>query len=275
MRNWTKTKNQRRSFVNLEKTLSSASDPSKQTAGMISQCNGPELLLNPIHRRSCSDTGTPIAMPEKSNRPQSFESRRPRSSSISRRKIWNEVYAADDREQEEKAKPFSIPVYDVVVVDTKGSRHYTAACIYLTTANMGYFEFSFSTANAHDIFMAFLTNTLPYERITRPSTPQSNDNPAELFDVEQLTATRMYERVEAETFPEKMRRKMVFMANRIGELSYSLSEACACGCEVHDSPTTRSADNEGRQSPPRTFEFPIELEVETQSTTAGSHYSPR
>jgi hypothetical protein len=130
--------------------------------------------------------------------------------------------APDDREQEEpkEAEPYSIPVYDVVVVDTMGCRNYTAASIFLTTSSMGYFEFTFPTANAHDILMAFLTNTLPYERICKATTTPSHFDPADSFDVETLTAKRMHERVEAETLAEKMRRKMIFMANRIGEREF-------------------------------------------------------
>jgi hypothetical protein len=85
---------------------------------------------------------------------------------------------------------------------------------------MGYFEFTFPTANAHDILMAFLTNTLPYERICKATTTPSHFDPADSFDVETLTAKRMHERVEAETLAEKMRRKMIFMANRIGEREF-------------------------------------------------------
>jgi hypothetical protein len=135
--------------------------------------------------------------------------------------MWSEMYPDDTRQQEEEKplpQPYSIPVYDIVVVDSMGSRH---SGIFLTTQAMGYFEFTFYTSNAHDVFMAFLTNTLPYERITHAcSTPLEACTSS--FDVETLTATRMYQRVEAETLSERMIRKFNFMANRIGECEFAI-----------------------------------------------------
>ena len=137
------------------------------------------------------------------------------------------MYPDDTRQQEEEKplpQPYSIPVYDVVVVDSMGSRQ---SGIFLTTQSMGYFEFTFYTSNAHDVFMAFLTSTLPYERITHTcSTPLEACTSS--FDVETLTATRMYQRVEAETLSERVMRKFNFMANRIGECKNLLVLDAAC-----------------------------------------------
>jgi hypothetical protein len=230
MRNWMKPSKPSKALkqYNLEKTNSTASNPSDTTLGMIANHEGPELLMCPSRR---SEGDFPMIMQEHVRSSgsgggdyRSSSASRSRSNSISRRRMWSEMYPDDARQQEEEKplpQPYSIPVYDIVVVDSMGSR---SNGIFLTTQCMGYFEFTFYTSNAHDVFMAFLSNTLPYERITHTcSTPLEACTSS--FDVETLTATRMYQRVEEETLSERMRRKFNFMANRIGECKY------LCGCE--------------------------------------------
>ena len=211
MRNWENS----RLRTSLERSISSSAKQADETE------NGPELLLCPA-RRSDSDISISIQEPDllrSTSGNRSTSGQRSRSSSISRRRIWADMCSHDDTRQEKQDKPltepYSIPVHDVIVLDTMGSKSNDNCPIFLTTCRMGYFEFTFLTSNAHDVFMAFLTNSLPSERITcaysKPLDASSS------FDVETLLSSRMHQRVEAETFPERLRRKINFMANRIGE----------------------------------------------------------
>ena len=217
LRNWAKHSRQ----YNVVKVNSDSSNPAAKRDKYSSLQEGPELLLSPslsldkypmvIQDRPRS-SGSTVGDQHSSSGPRS------RSNSVSRRRIWNDMRADDARQQEEEkppAQPYAIPVYDIVVVDSMGCN----CPVFLTTQSSGYFEFSFNTSNAHGVFLAFLTNSLPYERIICAcSTPL--DAGSESFDVETLTATRMQRRVEAETMTEKVMRKLNHVANRIGEREY-------------------------------------------------------
>lgn len=179
-------------------------------SGRSDHLEGPELLLQPRDvSRSSSRSGSRTRA----------ESAGPRS------KIWDEL--ADHRQPEVLRTPYSIPMEGVLVVDSNGNTE----TLYITTQTMGYFEFTFSTANGFDIFMAFLSNSLPFERIVKQWTPNNLvacASGCDSYDVETLQATRMKERVKSESFPERMRRKMVFVASRIGEREYHLCVKCVC-----------------------------------------------
>jgi len=234
---------------------------SKEPEGdsMIAGCqNDPELMLSPIcvvdrpqhlmneHLRSFNSEGS-REKPRNDSGSGSRNSSRSRSgsrlmvyrdvsgcrsNSISRRRRWSDLYCDEQRQEQERKKekvilPFSVPISDILVVDT--SRNY--APIYLTTTNMGYFEFTFSTQNSHDVLLAFLTNSLPSERVTCDilNTVTFDDSTA-TFDVEALTARRLRETVKSETFRERVRRKMTFFAGRFSDFSTTFAECCACDC---------------------------------------------
>jgi hypothetical protein len=222
MRNWA-THNRKHSVVKMSSNSSNQKHSEQERD--LRQQDGPELLLAPV----LSSEKYPM---EIQDRDQSYGSTtggqrstsgpRSRSNSVSRRRIWNEMCADDARQQDEEKpqpKPYSIPVCDVVVVDSMGCLANGSCAVFLTTQSTGYLEFTFHTSNAHDIFLAFLTNSLPYERIIRSCTTPLEACSAS-FDVETLTATRMQRRVEAETMTEKVMRKFNFMANRIGEREF-------------------------------------------------------
>jgi len=267
---------------------------------MIAGCpNDPELLLSPIQRVVPTDTNlgeTHVrsfnsdhsrekAKSDAGSSSQSSRSRsrqrgascaatsRCRSDSINRRRRWSDIYIERrDPEQERKKEivyqPYPIPISDILVVDT--SRSY--APIYLTTTNMGYFEFTFSTQNSHDILLAFLTSSLPSERVTcQLSADRTFDDSTATFDVEALTARRLREKVKAETFGERVRRKMTFFASRFSEISTTVSttfvecNACGCGSSLTESPakhriTLKSTkyqygDDCNRELPPRSLYY--------------------
>lgn len=219
--------------------------------------DGPELLLRPLARLTMTEmpehsSSTPSSEPNKSDsesrnssrtrassgqssvsRGGSGSSTRPasalrsvssgsrRSCSRSRRRVWSDMYE-DYKEIEPEEKkdvlPYSIPLSAIVVVDA--SRH----ILYITTSKTGYFEFTFSTQNAHDVLLAFLSNSLEAERITYSDPAKSlvQDDETASFDVEALTATRLKETVKSESMGQKLRRKMVFIASRISESKCSL-----------------------------------------------------
>lgn len=269
LRNWARHGRK----YNIVKVNSDSSDPTNAKRDRYSSLHeGPELVLSP----SITTDKYPMVIQDRARssgsagEQRSSSGPRSRSNSASRRRIWNEMCVDDARQQEEEKpppQPFAIPVYDIVVVDSMGCN----SPIFLTTQSAGYYEFSFNTSNAHDVFLAFLTNSLPYERIICAcSTPL--DVCSESFDVETLTATRMQRRVEAETMTEKVMRKLNLVADRIGELSTAFSE-CACNCD-YAKPTPRDGDDSVRQGAPRHFEFPTELEVEVPSPTTVRQPNP-
>ena len=181
----------------------------------------PELVLQPFveleHVRSLEQQH----VTKNSHVRSSSEGRRrpSRSNSASSRQLW----ACDERQEAEPTvrqtsqQPFSIPVVqEVVVVES----HHNNNHMYFTTRSMGYLEFNFASPNAHDVVLAFLTNTLPSERIISQTMIQRSLDHSTSFDVEALQATRMQQRVQSETLSEKVRRKMMHMANRIGECKF-------------------------------------------------------
>mmetsp|Transcript_12671 Transcript_12671/g.18622 ORF Transcript_12671/g.18622 Transcript_12671/m.18622 type:complete len:309 (+) Transcript_12671:111-1037(+) len=198
--------------------------------------DGPELLLKPL--LTLADTlmaESPLHLSDndKSN-PSSRNSSRTRgssrsisrASSTSRRRKWSDMYEDNkeaEREEKKDLSPYSIPLSDIVVVDA--SRPFTN----ITTRCMGYFEFTFSTQNAHDVLLAFLSNSLPAERIAfgDPTASHDQEDDSISFDVEALTATRLKETVQSETMGQKMRRKMVFFASRLSEMS-ALADCSLC-----------------------------------------------
>jgi hypothetical protein len=224
MRNWAKH-SRRYSIVKVNSNSSNQTDTKRERDG--SNQDGPEVLLSP----SLSQDKYPMEVKDRARSSGSITGEqhsspdpKSRCNSVSRRRIWNEMCADDARQQDDEKptpQPFAIPVCDIVVVDSMGSGSNGNCPVFLTTQSAGYFEFTFNTSNAHDVFLAFLTNSLPYERIIRSCTTPL-DAHSTSFDVETLTATRMQRRVEAETMTEKVMRKLNLMANRIGEREYPL-----------------------------------------------------
>lgn len=237
---------------------------------------GPELLVKPLPGSSES-----LGAPRR--RFPSPTLNRVRHSSLTH----TTATTTDENDKEElNLKPYSIPLDDIVVVDVRGGP-VTSEPIFITTFSHGYFEFSFLSHNAHDVLLAFLTKGLPNERIAHTAVQSrdcedDNDNSFGgdcSFDIDDLTATRMRERIRTEPWSEKMRRRMLRIADRLEELSSSVADcACVCGPTNTSSPTrtdamqdTRGRDNpeERRQSPPRNS-----LEVEDSCADLGRETLP-
>ena len=100
--------------------------------------------------------------------------------------------------------------------------------LYVTLLTGVYMEWTFNSSNARDLVCAFLAASLPKERIDISSTSHSIDacGTAESFDVEMLTAKRMRERLQGESWGEKLRRKVVHVANRMTECEFVYSVYC-------------------------------------------------
>jgi hypothetical protein len=108
-----------------------------------------------------------------------------------------------------------IPCADILLVEGDDP-------LYVTLLTGEYMEWTFDSRNARDVVCAFLAASLPKERIDTSSTNHSLDacGTAESFDVEMLTANRMRERLQGESWGEKFRRRVIHVANRVTECEF-------------------------------------------------------
>lgn len=207
---------------------------------------GPELVLRRVPTSPLHNDG------QFSERFQSFGS----SGSLKRA-----AAEAGEVGYQPPTQPRSIPVGDVVVVDA----HPSSSLLFVTTISHGYLEFSFADGNAHDCLLAFLSSSLPMERIVTHEVEQrgrSSCSSADScsFDLDAFTANRMEERVRSESFGEKMQRKIARFAMCFEEMSTALAECAPCGVDAgaDGSPTKASwqqdrtdDDDARRDSPPK------------------------
>jgi hypothetical protein len=227
MRDWVESPRRRSSLTGASKAPTTGAVDNEEKLGTIEQPpkrDCPELILSPTS--SILDRNKPIVVSEvtrqrnrsgSGSRQRSSSGAKSRPNSIDRRRIWNEFYAEDNANKPPRLPPksYTIPMTEIVVVDSVGT-HSNNYPVLVTTQSMGYWEFSFFTSNAHDVFLAFLTNALSPERVLRScNTPV--DAGSKSFDVETLTAQRMQQRVQGETLTERVRRKVNFIANRLDE----------------------------------------------------------
>mmetsp|Transcript_29973 Transcript_29973/g.43791 ORF Transcript_29973/g.43791 Transcript_29973/m.43791 type:complete len:428 (+) Transcript_29973:147-1430(+) len=198
-------------------------------------------------------------------------------------------------------KSYAIPLGDIVVVDVDGanSRDFDDKThsmqggnrMGVTTMSNGYFEFSFISKNSHDVLMAFLQSSLPPEKMTMGSTYgnvpgreiiNSDSGNSSSFtpilekkssvDMDKLTEKEIKDSVNAESLPQRIRRKMTTVVERFGEVSVGLSE-CMCGDFTREetpkavtTPTTSKKDFSFRN---RSIS-PLELSFERASFRAVS-----
>lgn len=220
---------------------------------------------------------------------------------------FNNNTNASNTERQQPPKPktlgiVTIPIADIMVVDMYGAGDSHRANI--TTMSFGYFEFTLESRNGQQVLLAFLKASVPKERVMDgqgygiPRTPSQTSASTRSFDVEAFTASRMAERLESESFSEKLRRRVVKVVSSIEEskfrlpiaigvcscasivdydwkayhANYSLlpvssviSEcACVCGREGASPQSTR----EKRDSPPRNFQYDqVELSLEETEET--------
>lgn len=130
-------------------------------------------------------------------------------------------------EKQQPPKPKSlgiitIPIADIKVVDMYGAGDSHRSNI--TTTSQGYFEFTLESRNGQEVLLAFLKANIPKERVMdgqAKSQASASTRSLESFDVEAFTASRMAERVESESFSEKLRRRVVKVVSSIEESEFS------------------------------------------------------
>jgi hypothetical protein len=186
---------------------------------------GPELLLRVVNASNGSLSSSQMDNNNNrrvSDRFHSFGSHGSSSQLRARQHVWN---STTERHESPPKRPapmqYTIPLSDVVVADLNTNVH-------LTTKSHGYFEFSFRSKNARDLMVAFLTASLPPERIITCSAANREEEwnapiCSYSFDVETLTNRRIQERVEQETLSEKLKRKVAHVALQIEASEYSSS----------------------------------------------------
>jgi hypothetical protein len=196
---------------------------------------GPELILNPvvhvasnhnmmIHGCCSGELGNPITI---SKRFASFGSANNSPDNVN--KSNNTSYSI--KQQPPKPKTLgavTIPISDIMVVDMYGAGGSHRANI--TTMSFGYFEFTLESRNGQQVLLAFIKASLPKERVMDgqgngygvPRSPSQNSASTETqsFDVEAFTASRMAERVDSESFSEKLRARVVKVVSSIEESKF-------------------------------------------------------
>ena len=169
------------------------------------QHSGPELVLTAIHNSAlnacCSgELGSPIQLSER------FISFGSSSSPLAE--------SNNDKRKRRTIGDVTIPIGDIMVVDMYGANDSHRANI--TTMSHGYFEFTLESRNGQEVLLAFLKANLPKDRVMDGNLPRSpsqisqstRSSASKSFDVEAFTARRMAERVENETFGEKLQRRL-------------------------------------------------------------------
>jgi hypothetical protein len=251
MRNWEARKSPRQSSFTMKNSVSANSLQPDKVVGTIlegdSHC-GPELLLTPLHELQSTNR-------EGSNSPR----RRWRTQGRQVQPV-NEAEEKKDGHGQRRRSSYSVPINDIVVVETCTARKgATAHRIQVTTLSLGYFDFDCISRNGHDILLAFLQACVPVERILdglitdgvpgirlSSSTTSCFDNDMDL-DVDALTAQHLQGQADRETWMEKMSRRTGKVVSSLSELSETFCETIVC-CQVD---RVDENDTGRRESPPR------------------------
>lgn len=133
--------------------------------------------------------------------------------------------------------PYSIAIADIIVVNTSSS-----SLIQITTLSSGFFEFKFLSANGHDILKAFLQASLDPERIVDDSDNNSDNHHHDpvktsgssvtsCLDIDALQARHLRGRAAAETWPEKISRRIGHICQNLSEMSSTLCDKACCPME--------------------------------------------
>jgi len=230
MRNW-EARHQMRQQRFLVKT---SSHPDTQTYSMVVDDEhhyGPELLLQPVieyltnHRDDSPVRGV-------------------------RRKPLPEQAAPPP------PVAYSIPLNNILVVETYNVRYGSPLHkLTITTVSYGVFELNCNNSNGHDILLAFLQASLKPERIIdggaddqqsqHPTIKQSSST-LSCIDIDGFTARFVRGRVENETWPEKISRRVGKVVSSLQEISVSW---CDSAC-FHGNSSSAHSTNETREMPP-------------------------
>ena len=214
-----------RSSFSLARTENPA-DLKEQENSIIS--NGPELLLTPV-------------VEYVTNRDDSPARSRHRTSSFSKVAPHDMV---EQQQQHFDRKPYAIAVEDILVVNCTYSG---SNSLHITTLSSGFFEFSCGTANGHDILLAFLQASLDPERIIQEQPGETagenggiarnyscggvhsgGSSVTSCLDIDALQAQHLEFRATAETWPEKLSRRVGHVFQNLQELSGALCDGACC-----------------------------------------------
>jgi hypothetical protein len=212
----------------MKKSRSFGSSAFDRTVTTGVEQHGPEILLNPlrnhmaVHGCCSGELGDPIQL---SQRFASFGS----GDNGSRHGSRHGGRRSPKRDERKRLGDVTIPVGDIMVVDMYGHRdsHRTN----ITTMSHGFFEFTLESRNGQEVLLAFLKASLPKERVMDGQIPRSpsgfsqntHSSGSRGFDVEAFTASRMAERIQHETFSEKVRRKVRHVVTSMEESKFQES----------------------------------------------------
>jgi hypothetical protein len=174
------------------------------------------------------------------------------------------------------ATQYSIPVDDILLVNTSRSSS-NSTRLHMTTLSLGLFEFDCLSLNGHDILLAFLQASLQPERILEEECNtndsfcsdnfKSGSSVTSCLDIDTLQAKHLKGRADAETWPEKLSRRVGHVFSNLSELSSSFCDAACCrdaAAEPRDAPAPSAA-----AVPEKTYRF-AELEIDDAVSTVCS-----
>lgn len=275
MRNW---EGKRSRPSSRQRALSSSDSPAPT--------DGPELLLTPL-------TTSDIYLTNKNSLCNSNNKRDDTSSTNCRN-------SSRGRNSNARVSPvvtqYSIPVDDILIVHTGTAVTTTTTTISpnkrssrrggcqqqhhrlsLTTLSLGCFEFDGLSSNGHDILLTFLQACLHPERIVHDDDAKDthplksgSSSVTSCLDIDTLQARCLKGRAEAETWPERLSRRVGHVFNNLSELSSSFCDVACC----------REAAAETREAAPPPVQHPAyhshhrllfaELEIDDATTIDGS-----
>jgi hypothetical protein len=216
----------------LSRSLGPAADDTDQQHN-----HGPELLVTPVqeyltNHRDDSPAGRGMLV------------RRTSSGSSARNREGAGISPAAAA-----AVPYSIPITDIMVVETYNARYGAPLHrLNITTISLGIFEFDCHNMNGHDILLAFLQACLAPERILDGSADcgpaavnKTFSQSSSCLDVDGLTARHVQGRVNSETWPEKISRRVGKVVHSLQEISGAICDATCCqpAAEKRDSAPPR------------------------------------
>ena len=212
MRNWESNKGLQRGNrgrLHTSFSLSKVDDPAIDHSG-------PELVLTPIVEYI-------------SNRDDSPARSRFRSSSS----------VKVTPEQTDKQKQYSLAVSNIMFISTAQRTN----TLNLTTISHGFFEFTCHSGNGYDILLAFLQASLDPERIVSDHESECNvrsggSSVTSCLDIDALQAQHLEGRAAAETWPEKLSRRVGHVFQNLSELSGTICDGACCPLEHRTQPET-------------------------------------
>lgn len=207
MRNWESTQRARsdsRGRLRSSFSLARTDDEPAIVQQQQHEDGGPELLLTPIVE---------------------FLSNRDDSPARSRFRSSSRIAP----EKSEQQKQYSLSVSDIMVVSSLPHDN----ALHLTTISSGYFEFTCQSDNGYDILLAFLQASLDPERIVKDHESERHirsggSSVTSCLDIDALQAQHLQGRAAAETWPEKLSRRVGHVFQNLSELSGAICDGACC-----------------------------------------------